>query len=196
LPRQTDFERKQYPTGKQQGGNVLTHIDEVEQLITRWAEALGDNRAAYKNHIYRVINLCALQRELSEAELRQVVIAACFHDVAIWLDDTFDYLAPSRVHAQRYLEQQGLEEWGDLICSMIEQHHKITPYKAHAMVETFRRADWVDVTLGILRFGLSAADVLAIREAFPNANFHRFLLRRSGCELLSRPWNPLPMMRW
>lgn len=44
---------------------MLTHIDEVEQLLVRWAEALGGNRLAYKNHIYRVINLCSLQCELS-----------------------------------------------------------------------------------------------------------------------------------
>lgn len=175
---------------------VLTHIDEVEQLITGWSVALGDNLAAYKHHVYRVINLTRLQRELSANELRQVVIAACFHDIAIWLDDTFDYLAPSREHAQRYLEQQGLEEWGDLVCSMIEQHHKITPYRKNELVETFRRADWGDVSLGILTFGVSTAKIRAVREAWPNAGFHRFLLRRSASELLRRPWKPLPMMRW
>lgn len=175
---------------------MLTDIEEVEQLITSWAVALGDNHTAYKNHIYRVINLCALQRKLSEEELRQVVIAACFHDVAIWLDDTFDYLAPSRQHAQRYLEQQGLDGWGDLVCSMIEQHHKITAYRRNELVETFRRADWIDVSLGRLKYGVSAANIRAVREALPNAGFHRFLLRRSARELLRRPWNPLPMMRW
>jgi hypothetical protein len=175
---------------------MLNNLNEVEQLITGWSAALGNNLTAYKNHVYRVINLCALQRELNETELRQVVIAACFHDVAIWLDDTFDYLAPSRVHAQRYLEQQGVEGWGDLVCIMIEQHHKITRYKENALVETFRRADWCDVTLGLFGFGISAEKIRSLKQAFPNAGFHAFLLRRSGRELLTRPWNPLPMMRW
>lgn len=175
---------------------MLKHIDEVEQLTANWSDFLGSSLTAYRNHIYRVINLCALMRDLDASELRQVVIAACFHDVAIWLDDTFDYLAPSREHAQRYLEQQGLEEWGDLICSMIEQHHKVTRDTSHPLVETFRRADWIDVTLGRLRFGLDAMRVSAVRRAFPNAGFHVFLLQRSGRELLSHPWKPLPMMRW
>ncbi|MEN8169896.1 MAG: hypothetical protein ABFS08_06705 [Pseudomonadota bacterium] len=175
---------------------MLTHNDEVEQLIASWSKALGNNRTAYRNHIYRVINFCLLQHELSEDELRQVVIAACFHDVAIWLDDTFDYLTPSRKYAQHYLEQQGLIEWSDVVGTMIEQHHKITLYKRNALVETFRRSDWIDVTLGLLKFGLSSIEIRVIRGAFPNAGFHPFLLRLSGRELLSRPWNPLPMMRW
>lgn len=175
---------------------MLMTIDEVEQLIARWAEPLGDNRAAYKNHIYRVINLCAALRTLSEVELRQVVIAACFHDVAIWLDDTFDYLTPSRQHAERYLEEQGHGEWAEVVGAMIEQHHKITRYPQQPLVETFRHADWIDVSLGMIKCGLSAKTIKEIRAAFPNAGFHPFLLRRTGRELLSRPWNPLPMMRW
>jgi hypothetical protein len=175
---------------------VLQQIAEVEQLISRWQGALGRNHQGYKNHIYRVINLCALQRELDASELRQVVITACFHDVAIWLDDTFDYLAPSHAHAQRYLEEQGCHAWGDVVGAMIEQHHKITPYRHNPLVETFRRADWCDVTLGMCKFGIPAESLRALKGAFPNAGFHPFLLRRSVRELLTRPWRPLPMMRW
>ena len=79
---------------------------------------------------------------------------------------------------------------------MIEQHHKITSYHENALVETFRHADWNDVTLGLLKFGLSSSEIRAVRDAFPNAGFHPFLLRCSGRECLSRPWNLLPMMRW
>ena len=172
------------------------HIDEVENLLAAWKGELGNNHQAYKNHVYRVINLCALQCELSKDELRQVVIAACFHDIAIWLDDTFDYLSPSRRHAGLYLSQHGLGDWSWIVGEMIEQHHKVTRYKANELVECFRRADWCDVTLGMMRFGMASSEVKAIRKAFPNAGFHSFLLRRSGRELLTRPWRPLPMMRW
>lgn len=175
---------------------MLQGIDEVEQLTRSWKTALGSCYQAYKNHIYRVINLCALQRKLSANELRQVVIAACFHDSAIWLDDTFDYLAPSRAHAECYLQQQGLEEWAAQVGAMIEQHHKITPYTGYELVEIFRRADWCDVTLGMMKFGLASSAIKALQQRFPNTGFHAFLLRRSGRELLTRPWKPLPMMRW
>lgn len=175
---------------------MLRKIEEVERLLGDWSGALGEQRAGYRNHIYRVINLCLLQRELSETELRQVVIAACFHDVAIWLDDTFDYLSPSQQHATAYLEAQGLASWSPLIGEMIVQHHKVRRYQGSELVELFRRADWIDVTLGARRFGLSSAAIGALKQSFPNAGFHRFLLYRTGRELLTRPWRPLPMMRW
>ncbi len=175
---------------------MINHCNEVEQLCMDWKQALGQQYQGYKNHIYRVINLCALQRSLSEKELRQVVIAASFHDVAIWLDDTFDYLTPSRKYATSYLESQGLEAYTQTVGEMIEQHHKFTRHKGAVLGEIFRRADWCDVTLGTVRFGIDPSAIKAIRTAFPNAGFHPFLLRRAARELLSRPWNPLPMLRW
>ena len=114
---------------------MLSDVDEVEQLLDGWELMLGSNYTAYKNHVYRVINLCAMQCELNEDEMRQVVIAACFHDIAIWLDDTFDYLSPSRKHAISYLEAHGLGAWSGLVGAMIEQHHKITAYTDNPLVE-------------------------------------------------------------
>lgn len=175
---------------------MLTQIEEVEQLISGWQEPLGEAREAYKNHIYRVINLCACQRKLNEEALHQVVIAACFHDIAIWLDDTFDYLSPSCRYAQGYLEAEGLGMWQEVVTGMIEHHHKITPYQAGGLVELFRRADWIDVTFGLRNFGVAAGVIREIRMCFPNAGFHAFLLRRTARELVRRPWRPLPMIRW
>ncbi len=175
---------------------MLRRIEEVERLIDGWSDALGGQAEGYRNHIYRVINFCAAQQALSEEALRQVVIAACFHDVAIWLDSTFDYLAPSQRRATSYLKEQGLAPWSPLIGEMILQHHKLRRYQGAELVEIFRRADWIDVSLGALKFGLCAAAIKEIKQAFPNAGFHRFLLNRSSRELLRRPWKPLPMMRW
>jgi len=175
---------------------VVNDNEEVEALLEQWREPLGRDFPAYRNHVYRVINLSALQRELSDTELRQVIIAACFHDIAIWLDDTFDYLSPSRHHASAYLQRHGLDEWSGVVGEMIEQHHKITSYQANELVECFRRADWCDVTLGVMRSGIEKHHVRTIRKRFPNAGFHTFLLRRTLRELVTRPWRPLPMMRW
>jgi ketol-acid reductoisomerase len=39
---------------------------------------------------------------------------------------------------------------------MIREHHKIRRFRGEAagMIEPFRRADWIDVSLGVLSFGL------------------------------------------
>lgn len=40
---------------------------------------------------------------------------------------------------------------------MIREHHRIIPYRInpHWLVERFRKADWVDVSMGLITFGLS-----------------------------------------
>ncbi len=63
-------------------------------------------------------------------------------------------------------------------------------------VKTFRRADLVDVSLGLVRFGLPASQVRAVRKAFPKAGFHRRLLVQTARQFLRDPLHPLPMMRW
>ncbi|MCK0153079.1 hypothetical protein MWU49_05150 [Alcanivorax sp. S6407] len=169
----------------------------IEDLFDTYSERFGRHQTAYRHHIYRVVNLVASQRLLSEEELDQVAIAGFFHDAGIWLAGTFDYLDPSARLAAHYLEEQGLEAWGPLIEAMILNHHKVTRYSSDSLslAEMFRRADWIDVSLGVLRFGLPAARIRRIKEAFPNAGFHTLLLKLGGQQLLSQPWRPLPMLR-
>lgn len=80
---------------------------------------------------------------------------------------------------------------------MIQEHHQVTPYGAdpHGLVETFRRADLVDVSRGLVTFGLPRAFLRRIFAAFPNAGFHRRLIQLSLKRLRTHPRNPLPMYR-
>jgi hypothetical protein len=81
---------------------------------------------------------------------------------------------------------------------MILEHHRISSHRddAHPLVEPFRRADWVDVSRGVVRFGLSGAYVEALFSAWPSAGFHWRLVQLSCRRLLTHPWSPLPMVRF
>ena len=70
------------------------------------------------------------------------------------------------------------------------------PPSTQASVETFRRADWIDVSNGMLRFGLPRAVVREVRRTFPDAGFHRRLLQLTLRRFRRHPLSPLPMMRW
>jgi len=59
----------------------------------------------------------------------------------------------------------------------------------------FRRADWIDVSRGLLTFGLPRARLVHIFSTWPDAGFHRRLAQLAGRRLLTHPWNPLPMFR-
>jgi hypothetical protein len=176
---------------------VLTSVPLLDELLQHHAAALGNDLAAYRNHTYRVINFCSALSTDDPVPLEKTVIAAAFHDLGIWTDKTFDYLPPSEKLAQAYLAKSGKCEWAPEISAMIHEHHKITRYRSNPnwLVETFRRADLVDVSRGIFTFGLPRKFLRKVFAQFPNAGFHKRLIQLSFRRLLSHPLSPLPMYR-
>ena len=174
---------------------MLKDIPILESVLERHALELGDDLTPYKNHTYRVVNLCVALSSIDQLE--KIATAAAFHDLGIWTDRTFDYLLPSVRLARDYLTRSGKPEWTSEITEMILEHHKISPYrgKLHGLVEPLRRADWVDVSLGLFTFGLSRKLIREILSTWPSAGFHKRLVHLELNHLRIHPWNPLPMLR-
>jgi hypothetical protein len=176
---------------------LLTEIATLDELLDAHSAALGRDFTAYRNHTYRVVNLCVAQSPGGSEQLEKMAIAAAFHDMGIWTDCTFDYLQPSVQLASAHLAQSGRVEWTGEITAMILEHHKISRHGSDpdSLVETFRRADWVDVSRGLLTFGLPRTLLREIFAAWPNAGFHKRLVQLELARLRTHPWNPLPMMK-
>jgi hypothetical protein len=174
--------------------DIELEIPAVEAILPKWREALGADYVPYRNHLYRMLHFFrGLNGDDAEGDARAAV-AAVFHDLGIWSDHTFDYLEPS---ARRAVEHIGEADPGrDEIVAMIVEHHKIRPYRGNARVEAFRRADLVDVSLGLVRFGLPRAYVQEVKQAFPNAGFHQRLVQLFGQRLRTHPFSPAPMMKF
>lgn len=164
-------------------------------MLEAHAAELGDDLTSYRNHAYRVANLCLAFSSGGLAQLERIATAAVFHDLGIWTDHTFDYLHPSVRLARAHLIGLGKEEWTPGITEMILQHHKISPYRGDRLVEQFRCADWVDISKGLITFGLSRKRVNEILAMWPDAGFHKRLVLLGLRRLLTHPWNPLPMVR-
>ncbi|MEI7748711.1 MAG: HD domain-containing protein [Chlorobiaceae bacterium] len=178
--------------------NVLPESALLDEVLVTYRQVLTIDYNAYRNHCMRVLNFClALAGDITDAE-EKISIAALFHDLGIWTDSTFDYILPSQQLALDYLEKSGRAEWCDEINAMIGEHHKITRYRADAssLVEPFRKADWIDVSGGLLRFRLPDDFVTDVLEAFPNAGFHKKLVTLSVDRLKTHPFSPLPMMKF
>ena len=75
-------------------------------------------------------------------------------------------------------------------------HHKITSYKDNELAEAFRKADLVDLTLGIISHGISHRDILELYQTFPESNFHLFILKEVAVNTFKNPFNPLPIYKW
>lgn len=166
----------------------------VDDVLAPFRGAIGDDWHGYRNHVLRVLNFCvALGDDAAVPEA--LVIAAAFHDLGIWSDGTFDYLAPSAARAREYACAHHAA-CADAVERAILQHHRIRPIRADGASETFRRADWIDVTFGALRFGLPHAYVSEVRRALPDCGFHARLLQLTARQCLKTPFAPLPMLRW
>jgi len=177
---------------------LLTKIDLLDELLERYRAELGADFTAYRNHCARVVNFCAALSSAEAEPLRKMAIAAAFHDLGIWTDHTFDYLPPSERLAELYLKGQNQPEWIGEVTAMIGQHHKVTSWRQEpaALVEAFRKADMVDVSMGLVRYGLPRAFVRQVLAAFPNAGFHKRLVQLFGQRMRTKPWSPMPMMKW
>ena len=176
-------------------GDLLTEIPTLDSLLNLHANTLGDDFTAYRNHVYRLVNFCVAFVPADMERLETIAIAAAFHDMGIWTDHTFDYLQPSARLACTHLARSGRESWSGQITNMILEHHKIFPYRGDALVERFRRADWIDVSMGALTFGIDRKFVREVIATWPSAGFHKRLVQLELHRLRTHPWNPLPMMK-
>ena len=167
----------------------------IDELLEKFRPVILDDYERYRNHVYRVISNCLLL-DSDVANHEKYAIAAAFHDIGIWTDQTFDYLQPSEHQANLYLTDIGKKEWIEEITSMIHWHHKFTSFqgKHQKTVDTFRKADWIDISLGLISFG-QKENFSDARRKFPNLGFHLFLLKQTSKRFLKHPLSPLPMLR-
>jgi len=174
---------------------LLTRIRIIDDVLSDHAIELRDDFVGYRNHVYRVANLCVAIA--GTRELDKIAVAAVFHDLGIWTNRTFDYIAPSVALARDYLVAEARQNWIAEIEGMIADHHKITPATGDSasLVEAFRRADWIDVTRGLRRFGIPRSAVARLFAIWPSAGFHWRLVTLTFDRFRSHPLTPLPMVR-
>jgi hypothetical protein len=178
--------------------NVVHESALLNELLEGYRPVLGADYDAYRNHCMRVFNFCSALAGESGAVENKIAIAAAFHDLGIWTESTFDYLAPSQLLALRYLEKSFKASWSKEIDAMISEHHKLTRYQTNPswLVEPFRKADLIDLSGGLIRFRLPDDFVSDVLDAYPNAGFHKILGRLALKRLKTNPFSPLPMMKW
>jgi HD domain-containing protein len=177
---------------------LLTNLPTIEDVLDDHASELGHDFIPYRHHVYRVLNLCLAIVGDSRFELEKIALAAVFHDLGIWTNKTFDYIAPSVAIAREHLTARGMADWVPDIEAMIADHHKVTMSRANPrlLVESFRRADWIDVSCGVRMFGVPRRFIAAVDATWPDAGFHRRLVELTIDQWWKHPLNPLPMVKW
>jgi hypothetical protein len=150
----------------------------IDEILDAQRSVAGGEDAAfegYRNHAHRIHNFVLSIASLSAEDEEKVAIAAAFHDLFAF--HGLDYLEPSIEAAGTYLRETGREEWDREVAYVIAFHHRLRPYRGEfaTLVEPFRRADWNDFTMGLVRGGIPrelrrAADVeLPVKDFVPKA---------------------------
>lgn len=193
--------KQQYRYLKLQKGQEMKiekNIPLLEEILGEWKDVIGKDLLGYKNHVYRMLHFCFALHDANEEEKRKLIIAACFHDLGLWTDKSVDYLPPSVLLARNYLSDKGVTAWSKEIELIIDMHHKVRPYKDenYPLVEIFRRADLADFSLGLIKGGVDKTTIKQVKTEFPNAGFHKMLMKEQGKWLLKHPLNPFPIMKW
>jgi len=173
---------------------IQTDIPLIENILQNSVEQLGSDFTSYRNHCFRVYNFCAAFSIGNDFDKDKLSIATAFHDLGIWTNNTFDYLIPSQNLARDYLTKINKIAWIDEIEAIISNHHKIM-HLPKSLAESFRKADWIDISLGVIKFGLPKSFVSETLLTFPNAGFHKKLTILTCQWTMKHPFNPLPMMK-
>ena len=167
----------------------------IDALLESYRSLLGGDWQGYRNYCRRTLAFTLRLHPVHGEEAECLATAVAFHDLGVWATGSLDYLEPSVVLASAYLDAESRPQWRREVAAIIRDHHKLTPSSFGGLAEAFRKADAIDLSGGLLRFGLGKQDIGAIRAAFPNAGFHRCLARRLWRQILSAPRRSLPMIR-
>jgi hypothetical protein len=176
--------------------NLIDKHPLIEAILQTHQHVCGGNQSGYqgyRGHVYRMLNFCLALSPQGEEGADKFAIAAAFHDLHVF--ESFDYLGPSVASAAKFLRDSGKEHYLPEVSAMIASHHKLTGYRGEfaASVETFRQADWIEMTFGFLRFGLPKSFIRQVRQTFQIRAFYPGTVLRSALRWWIRhPLQPTP----
>lgn len=159
--------------------NIISESPSLDELLEPLRGALGQDYAGYRNHLYRVLTYTVHFLDGDQTHRALLEAALVYHDIGLWTDNELAYLEPS---IGRVLKANNDNQWGfdrKLLSSVIYWHHKILPFRGPnaALVNAFRKADWIDATGGAIRMGLSKTQIKSVIDEIPDAGFSNALSR-------------------
>ena len=176
---------------------LMTEL-EIDKILNKFKSNIGNDFTAYRNHVIRTVKLTLLlKRESNVEDELKLIIAGVFHDIGLWTENTFDYLNPSINLAKIYLKKIERSDWSEEVGLIIEMHHKRSTYKGKYIdnVESFRKADLIDITKGRKNFGINKKFIEDLYKDYPMSGFRKMLFLKFLKNLLKNPFNPLPMFK-
>jgi hypothetical protein len=181
------------------GASVPASADEaVDTAAERDAlqavrDATGEKAGAMERHGLRVFLIASklAERRALEVDREVLLITGFLHDLGLY--DSVSrggvYVKDGAEFASELVERHG---WGaertELCAKAIERHHDLRPqWAAGPEVELTRRADLVDISGAVVRFGLPRGWIHDLFRAVPRDGTYAEIARLVGHALRERP---------
>ena len=165
----------------------------IESILREYRSTLKGAYDGYMNHALRVNAIT--QHLCKGANKAEIEIASAFHDLGVWIYDTMDYLDPSVTCALNYVEKEGIKVDKNLIADLIFYHHQLRPYKKNETVESFRKADLIDLSNGLVKCGFPKEAYQKLIVSYPRHGFTKYIAKKALMHAVTHPMHPLPMIR-
>ena len=153
----------------------------------------GETDGAMERHCVRQFLIAErLAEDAQESVDRELLLCAAFlHDAGLYpgVATQDAYVTDGRHLAERTLEPFAWPPDRLNRClDAVEQHHALRDRSSFGVeVELMRRADLVDVSAGLVNFGIDRWWVRNLVREIPRSGFHRFLARETWRMARERP---------
>jgi HD domain len=171
----------------------LARTDSETAALAALREATGESGGPMERHGLRVFLIADRLATARETDLdREVLlIAGLLHDVGLYDAASHGgvYVREGAEYTAAMLRSRGWDEGRIRLCfDAIERHHELrTQWDRGAEVELIRRADLVDISSGLVRFGLSREWLKDLFESVPRDGTYRTIGYEVARVLRHRP---------
>jgi HD domain-containing protein len=171
----------------------LARTDSEVAALERLREITGQTGGPMERHGLRVFLIADRLATARGAEVdREVLlIAGLLHDVGLYDEASHGgiYVLEGAEFTADLLREQGWDDDRIQLCfDAIERHHEVrSQWDRGAEVELIRRADLVDLTSGLVPFGLSRGWLRDLFRSVPRDGTYGTIGREVGRLLIHRP---------
>lgn len=171
---------------------VYDHYPHLDDELFSLASAVGHDFGAYRNHCLRVLTFtkyflpASFEKDFPGA-IDLAATSIPYMRTGLWKEtktNPLNHVESSKDHIDAALKASFTPPEMDILRAIVLQQHKITDYagmdseKGNILVNAVRKANWVDITMGLVRFGLPASLLEAAYEELNSAGFHRIVWER------------------
>jgi hypothetical protein len=169
------------------------HTDSEVAALAKLREITGEIGGPMERHglrVFLIADRLAIARGV-EVDREVLLISGLLHDVGLYDEASHGgvYVVEGAEFTAELLRTQSWEEGRIRFCfDAIERHHETrSQWDRGAEVELIRRADLVDLTSGLVRFGLSREWVRDLFKSVPRKGTYRTIGPEVGRQLLHQP---------